>query len=299
MLRYGIPEYRLPYDQLDKDIAHILSAGVELKTGTRVGQDIVFGDMLGVYDACFISPGLSVPSDIGIEGEDNSRVVSGLDILRKVTDGVDPEVGKRVAVVGGGNVAMDAARTCRRLGAEVTVFYRRREVDMPADAEEIREAKEEGVVFVCQSIPLRVEAGRWRKKSCRKRQSRLRLGHREHGRPGTGEDVLRRNSSRVTNTLKPWTPSFPRSAREATFVPAVDRGMRHSARTRKDRRGRRRADRQPEGFRRRRHCEQEEGCRQRHRRRPPCGHCHRQVPERIRRLSGYDGLALSATNHLT
>jgi len=156
MLRYGIPEYRLPYSQLDRDINVILSLGVELKTHTRVGKDISFDNLYADHDAIFFSTGLSKPYDIGVDGEEHDRVKSGLKILDDVTKGIDPEVGKSVAVIGGGNVAMDAARTSRRYGAEVTIYYRRRVEDMPADEEEIHESQEDGVVFITQAIPLEI-----------------------------------------------------------------------------------------------------------------------------------------------
>jgi len=159
MLRYGVPSYRLPYEQLDKDIDYILSLGVSIRYGTRVGSDIDFSELMEGYDAVFFSTGLTESYNLGIEGENHPRVLSGLSILDEVTKGRDPCVGKRVAVVGGGNVAMDVARVARRLGAEVTVLYRRRLEDMPADPEEIHEAQDEAVRFVTQAIPIRIEEG--------------------------------------------------------------------------------------------------------------------------------------------
>jgi glutamate synthase (NADPH/NADH) small chain len=157
MLRYGIPEYRLPYDRLDQDIEFIASLGVRIEYGTEIGREKRFEELLEQYDALFFSTGLPDPYTMGIEGEEHPRVLPGLTILEEVTRGRTPELGHRVAVVGGGNAAMDAARTARRLGCEVTILYRRREVDMPADQEEIDEAKEEGITFVTQAIPVRVE----------------------------------------------------------------------------------------------------------------------------------------------
>lgn len=165
MLRYGIPEYRLPYDQVDKDIDYLRALGVVIKTNTRVGTDVPFTALYQHNDAVFFSTGLTEPFGIEVPGEHLSGVVSGLKILDEVTKGIDPRVGSSVVVVGGGNVAMDAARTSRRFGAEVTILYRRREQDMPADAEEIHEAKGEGVELITQAIPLRIEAGT-RKRLC-------------------------------------------------------------------------------------------------------------------------------------
>jgi glutamate synthase (NADPH/NADH) small chain len=155
MLRYGIPEYRLPYEQLDKDILYIRSLGVDIRTGSRVGVE-EFRKLEKDYDAIFFSTGLNDPYRLGVEGEDNPRVLSGLGVLDEVTAGRKPALGKTVAVIGGGNVAMDAARTARRLGAEVTILYRRRIEDMPADAEEIEDAEAEGISIITQAIPLRV-----------------------------------------------------------------------------------------------------------------------------------------------
>src|SRR6056297_71314 len=184
MLRYGIPEYRLPYDQLDKDIDLVASLGVEIKYNSRVdgpkendgpeapggtSPDEAPADSPGAsgapsfhqlykdYNAVFFSTALPDPYTLGIQGEDHPRVISGISILEDVTAGKTPDLRKSVAVVGGGNVAMDAARTARRMGCEVTILYRRREVDMPADQEEITEAKEEGVKFITQAIPVRIE----------------------------------------------------------------------------------------------------------------------------------------------
>jgi glutamate synthase (NADPH/NADH) small chain len=157
MLRYGIPEYRLPYDQINKDIEYIASLGVEINQDVQIGRDVSFDSLYHDHDAVFISTGLPNPYRMGIAGEDHPRVLSGITVLDNVTAGRDPGMGSRVAVIGGGNVAMDAARTARRYGAEVTILYRRRVQDMPADQEEIDEAIEEGIRIVPQAIPIAVE----------------------------------------------------------------------------------------------------------------------------------------------
>jgi len=156
MLRYGIPEYRLPYDQLDKDVGRITSLGVEIRYGSPVDAD-GFSRLSSQYDALFVSTGLNDPYRLGIEGEQHPRVFEGLNVLDDVTEGRNPGLGDTVAVIGGGNVAMDAARTARRFGAKVTILYRRRIEDMPADAEEIEEAEAEGVEMIPQAIPHRIE----------------------------------------------------------------------------------------------------------------------------------------------
>lgn len=145
MLRFGIPSYRLPRDVLDQEIDFILSVGVEAKTGVRVGRDVMLDDLQSKYDALFIAVGAHKNIPIGIPGEDLEGVLGGTEFLRQVELGITPEVGEKVAVIGGGNVAIDVARTCRRLGAEVTILYRRERKDMPADEEEIEDALEEGI----------------------------------------------------------------------------------------------------------------------------------------------------------
>jgi glutamate synthase (NADPH/NADH) small chain len=156
MLRYGVPSYRLPDAELDKDIDYIVSLGVDIKFNKQVGKDIKFEKLLKDYDAVFMSTGLSVPSSMRIHGEQHQRVLSGLQILADVANGRDPGIGSKVAVIGGGNVAMDAARVSRRFGAEVTILYRRRIADMPADLEEIHESQEEGCTIVQQAIPVEI-----------------------------------------------------------------------------------------------------------------------------------------------
>jgi NADPH-dependent glutamate synthase beta subunit-like oxidoreductase len=147
----------MPYDQLDQDISYIQSLGVEIRLNNRIGKDTQFAELDKNYDAIFFSTGLNDPYKIAIEGEDLPGVFSGLQILDEVTKGIKLDIGKKTAVIGGGNVAMDAARTALRLGAESTLIYRRREEDMPADAEEIHEAHEENVNFITQAIPLKIE----------------------------------------------------------------------------------------------------------------------------------------------
>lgn len=157
MIRYGVPEYRMPYDKLDKDIDYIKNLGVEIVNGKQVGKDIKFEELDSQFDAIFFSTGLNIPYKMEIPGENNERVISGLYFLDEVSKGNRPELGKKVAVIGGGNVAIDAARTARRLGAEVSIIYRRREQDMPADLEEIEEAKAENVQLITKAIPVKIE----------------------------------------------------------------------------------------------------------------------------------------------
>ncbi|MBW1773665.1 MAG: NADH-quinone oxidoreductase subunit NuoF [Deltaproteobacteria bacterium] len=145
MLRYGIPSYRLPRDILDQEIEFILKVGVKTKTNCRVGHDVTLDDLQKDYDALFIAVGAHRNLSIGIPGEDLPNVIGGARFLRDMESGTAPKVGKRVAVIGGGNVAIDVARTCRRMGAAVTVLYRRERKDMPAYEEEIEDALVEGI----------------------------------------------------------------------------------------------------------------------------------------------------------
>ncbi len=147
MLRYGIPSYRLPRDIIEQEIGFILSMGAEAKTGVRVGRDISMEELQEKFDALFIAVGAHVSSSIRIPGDDLEGVRGGAEFLRQVELGVASEVGEKVAVIGGGNVAIDVARTCRREGAAVTILYRRERKDMPADEEEIEDALDEGIVL--------------------------------------------------------------------------------------------------------------------------------------------------------
>ena len=161
MLRYGIPDYRLPQDVLDRDIAHIISAGVQVHTGVSIGKDLPMEIIQNSFDAVYIAIGAHNDKKLGLEGEDGENVISAVSLLRGIGEGDIPDfTGKRVCVVGGGNVSMDATRTALRLGAEhVTCVYRRRVEDMTALSEEIEEAMAEGCQILPLQAPLRIEAG--------------------------------------------------------------------------------------------------------------------------------------------
>ena len=148
MLRYGIPEYRLPKNVLKKEISLIENLGVLMKNNVSIGKDISFEEIREKSDAVLIAAGAWKATKIGCPGEDLSGVISGIGFLREVNSGRIPEIGKNVAVVGGGNTAMDACRTAIRCGAEnVYVIYRRTRAEAPAEDIEIEEAIEEGVTF--------------------------------------------------------------------------------------------------------------------------------------------------------
>lgn len=160
MLRYGIPNYRLPKDRLDDDIEAILKTGVEVKYGLRIGQDMTIQSLREEYDAVLITIGASTDKKLGIDGEQAEGVLSAVQFLRDVgKDIVHDLSGQEVAVVGGGNVSMDAVRTARRLGAKkVTILYRRRVADMTALPAEIEGAIAEGIEVQTLKAPARIEA---------------------------------------------------------------------------------------------------------------------------------------------
>lgn len=154
MLRYGIPEYRLPKDVLRKEVRAIADLGVKMQNNVKIGKDISFDDIRNANDAVLVTVGAWKGSNMRCKGEELDGVLSGIDFLRDVNMGVIPEIGKNVAVVGGGNTAMDACRTAVRCGAEnVYVIYRRTRAEAPAEDIEIEEAIEEGVQFLFLTNP--------------------------------------------------------------------------------------------------------------------------------------------------
>jgi NADPH-dependent glutamate synthase beta subunit-like oxidoreductase len=160
MLRYGIPNYRLPREKLQKDIDAILAAGVEVKMDIDVNDESTIQDIKEQYDAVYIGIGAHTHKEIGIEGEYSKGVVTAVEMLRGIGDESMPDFfNKSVVVIGGGNVAMDVARTAKRLGAsEVNIVYRRRRADMPALDEEIQGAVAEGCEIHELKAPLKIEA---------------------------------------------------------------------------------------------------------------------------------------------
>ena len=153
MLRYGIPAYRLPREILDEEIHYIVNTGITVRTGVRIGGEISLEELRRGFDAIFIGIGAHRSQVMGIPGEDIDGVYGGAEFLRQVELGNAPPIGTTVAVVGGGNVAIDVARTCRRMGAEVTIVYRREQKDMPAAREEIEDALAEGINLKTLMMP--------------------------------------------------------------------------------------------------------------------------------------------------
>ncbi len=155
VLRYGIPDYRLPKDILDKEIEALEREGVEFKTNTEVGKDITFDELKEKFDAVFFGTGAPLERQMKIPGEEH--FINGVEFLREANTGKFKEFSGRVAVIGGGNVAMDVARSLLRLGATPVVLYRRTEKEMPAIREEVERAMEDGIEFKFLTLPVKAE----------------------------------------------------------------------------------------------------------------------------------------------
>ncbi len=157
--RLGIPAYRLPRNVIDAESAAVAAGGVDIRLNAAVGTQAEFEKLAKDYEACIVAAGAHRSTKLGIPGDDNLAVVSGLTLLKRVALGEKAKVGRSVAVIGGGNTAIDAARTARRLGAgEVNVLYRRTADEMPAHGEEVTAAMQEGVKFSFQTMPLQVRS---------------------------------------------------------------------------------------------------------------------------------------------
>ncbi len=144
-MQYGIPSYRLPREVLEREISDILSLGVEIETGTKVGKDVVFDKLTTEYDAVFAATGFHKSRNLEIPNENSDGVHAGVNLLDEIITDNSPDLGDKVAVIGGGNTAMDVARSVLRLGSTPIVLYRRTRREMPAISEEIDEAIEEGI----------------------------------------------------------------------------------------------------------------------------------------------------------
>ena len=164
MMRYGIPSYRFPREKLDGEITAILSLGIEVHTGVDIGTDITLEDLRHQYDALYLCIGAHTDKKVGIEGEDAVGVMSAVEMLRHIGDNEMPDfTGMNVAVIGGGNVAMDVTRSAIRLGAKkVTCVYRRRQEDMTAQPEEVEGAIAEGAEVLTLQAPIADRSRRWR-----------------------------------------------------------------------------------------------------------------------------------------
>ncbi len=160
MLRSGIPEYRLPKPVLDREIQVLREMGVEFRFGRRMGKDIAFQDLQKNYDALFVATGSPKSRPLNVPGEDLPQIGHGLAFLQEVNLGKRPAIGKKVAVIGGGNTAIDAGRAALRLGAEVSLIYRRSREEMPASPEEIDAAEKEGVTIQFLQTPVGFTPGK-------------------------------------------------------------------------------------------------------------------------------------------
>jgi NADPH-dependent glutamate synthase beta subunit-like oxidoreductase len=160
MMVTGIPEYRLPRDILNREISDIRSLGVEIKTGIEVGQDISLQELKDESDALFLATGAHRGTKLNVPAEDAPGVIDALSFLQELNPGGRPEVGERVAVIGGGDAAIDAVRVALRLGAqEASVIYRRSRKEMPAHKEQVQQAEEEGVRFQFLATPVEILTG--------------------------------------------------------------------------------------------------------------------------------------------
>lgn len=153
MLQYGIPSYRLPKKVLDREIQDILNLGVELKTNTAIGKDITF-EHLNEFDAVYVAVGAHVSRPLGLGNE--GGVMSGVEFLWKLNSGEPVSIGNSIVVVGGGNTAIDAARSALRKGSQATIVYRRTRDEMPAWHEEVEDALAEGVTIIFLAAPVEI-----------------------------------------------------------------------------------------------------------------------------------------------
>jgi glutamate synthase (NADPH/NADH) small chain len=174
VLVYGIPEFRLPKDKVvAAEVENVKSLGVKIETNVIIGKSVTIDELMTEegFEAVFIASGAGLPMFMGIPGEQANGVFSANEyltrnnLMKAFRDDYDTPIahGKKVAVVGGGNVAMDAARTALRLGAEVHIIYRRSEAELPARAEEVHHAKEEGVIFdlLCNPVEIQTDENEW------------------------------------------------------------------------------------------------------------------------------------------
>jgi NADPH-dependent glutamate synthase beta subunit-like oxidoreductase len=153
LMRYGIPAYRLPKEILDGEIGRLSNIGINFSMGVKIGESIAWEKIRSEFDAVFVAIGAYQEGDPGIKGMDKTGVVNALDFLKEVNCGKHPGMGKKVTVIGGGNSAIDCARVSLRLGADVTLVYRRSQSEMPAHTEEVEMAREEGVKFLFLAGP--------------------------------------------------------------------------------------------------------------------------------------------------
>jgi NADPH-dependent glutamate synthase beta subunit-like oxidoreductase/Pyruvate/2-oxoacid:ferredoxin oxidoreductase delta subunit len=159
MLMYGIPEYRLPKEVLRQEIGYIRDLGVDIKTGARIGKEFTLAGLKNDYNAVFVAVGAHLGMGLGVEGDDLPGVIDGVGFLRSIASGNKVKTGRKVAIIGGGNTAVDCARTARRIGAkDVTIIYRRSRAEMPALAEDLDALEKEGIKIALLAAPKRLIA---------------------------------------------------------------------------------------------------------------------------------------------
>jgi NADPH-dependent glutamate synthase beta subunit-like oxidoreductase/ferredoxin len=156
MLRYGVPDYRLPPSVIDAEVGRIIDLGVEIRTGVTVGVDVDIDELRDAHDLLYLGIGAQMGRTLNVPGGDSPRVLTGIDYLGRINRGEECELGARVAVIGGGNTAIDAARVARRAGADVSIVYRRTKEEMPAVPSEIDEAIREGINIEFLAAPIEI-----------------------------------------------------------------------------------------------------------------------------------------------
>lgn len=178
--KIAIPRYRLPQNVVDKEIEEIVSNGIDVQTNVKVGKDVTFENILKDFDASFIAIGAHQSTRLNISGEDGPGVISGLSLLKDIGLGkkADLNLGTKVGVIGGGNTAVDSARTAKRLGVqEVSIIYRRSKEEMPAYRQEVIAAENEGITILSTTMPVKIH--RYRKRIVKLECVRTKLGHLE------------------------------------------------------------------------------------------------------------------------
>ncbi|MGA2263118.1 MAG: NAD(P)-binding protein [Acidobacteriota bacterium] len=174
MLRYGIPKYRLPREILDAEIRKILDLGTELRCSCVLGKDVTLDQLHRDYKAVFVGIGAHKGLKLGVSGEDAKNVFTGTEFLNQANSGQAVQIGDKVVVIGGGDTAIDAARVSKRLGADVTILYRRTRAEMPAISAEVAGALEEGINIEFLAAP--VEILRWHDLAVGMKCIRMELG---------------------------------------------------------------------------------------------------------------------------
>jgi NADH-quinone oxidoreductase subunit F len=221
VLAFGIPEYRLPMNVLQHEIDLIVREGVTIHLNTTVGKDISFDEIKKYADAVFVATGTQIPQRVNIEGEDLPGVIHGLNFLKTVNLGKNLNLGEKVVVIGGGNTAIDSARTALRLGAKkVTILYRRTQGMMPAYESEVLEAVEEGVEILELTQPVRFTAGKNGKVNgveC----MRMKLGEFDTGGRRKSVPVGGSNFSIEADTVLPAVSQYA----DLPFIPAENIGL--------------------------------------------------------------------------